>query len=70
MRVLTLVPLVLTAALLGQQASAPSPEQLLATKLEQPFLKHVAWSTDWDVARERAAQSKRLIFGYFTTAGY
>ena len=69
----TLVVLLLAALGRGQQeptAPAPTPEQQLQAKLAQPFLARHDWSTDYEVARARAAAGGKLIFGYFTTAGY
>ena len=69
-----LVPFVFAANAVGQQDPVaplpPTPEQQLQSKLAQPFLTRVDWITDYDLARERAAARRQLIFGYFTTAGY
>ena len=72
-----LVPLAFVAAVAAQDPSPPAPattpqqlEQQLKEKLAQPFLARGSWCTDYDVARERAAAEHKLVFGYFTTAGY
>ena len=58
------------AAQQDQPAPKPAtPEQLLQTKLREPFLQRVDWCTDYDLALQRAAQADKLVFGYFTTAG-
>ena len=49
---------------------AQTPEEQLRAKLASPFLKKASWHTDYDKALETAAETKKLIFGYFTTAGY
>ena len=54
-----------------QDAAAPAtPEEQLKQKLAQPFLARHDWTTDYDVAKARAAAGGKLVFGYFTTAGY
>lgn len=68
-----LMPLAFVAAVVAQAPDAPAPpsaEQLLREKLAQPFLARGSWCTDYDLARERATAQHKLIFGYFTTAGY
>ena len=35
-------------------------------KLAEPFLKNAEWVTDYDQALKTAAESKKLIFAYFT----
>jgi len=68
-----LVLLLLAALARGQQeptAPPPSAGQQLQQKLPQPFLARHDWSTDYDVAKARAAAGGKLVFGYFTTAGY
>lgn len=52
----------------GQEAADPA--QLLRAKLASPFLELADWTTDYDVARQRAKEREQLVFGYFTTAGY
>ncbi|MBK9387082.1 MAG: hypothetical protein IPN34_19885 [Planctomycetes bacterium] len=47
-----------------------TPEQRLQAKLAEPFLRQVDWCMDFDVARQRAAEAGKLVFGYFTTDGY
>jgi len=47
-----------------------SPAQQLQAKLAEPFLTQNDWITDYDLVRARAAAGGKLIFGYFTTAGY
>lgn len=66
------VAVVVAAVLLRGQDPEPgpqTPEQQLQAKLAQPFLQRAEWTTDWDTARQRAAERGRLILGYFTTAG-
>ncbi len=35
-------------------------------KIEAPFMEHALWHTDYDDAREEAAESGKPIFAYFT----
>lgn len=66
-----LVLLLLVAPGPCQQDAAPAtPEEQLKQKLAQPFLARHDWITDYDVAKARAVKSGKLVFGYFTTAGY
>ena len=51
-------------------AQRASPEEQLRTKLDEPFLKKAKWLTDYDQALTEAKRRRKLIFGYFTTAGY
>ncbi len=71
MSIRLLFALALAIPVAGQQDQpAPAtPEQLLQTKLQEPFLQRVDWCTDYDLALQRAAQADKLVFGYFTTAG-
>ena len=65
--------LVLASLLLAGMPAAQTdqtPEEQLQAKLASPFLKKANWYTDYDKARVAAANSGKLIFGYFTTAGY
>ena len=68
--------LVLASLLLAGMATAQTaqtdqtPEEQLQAKLASPFLKKASWHTNYDKARAAAADSGKLIFGYFTTAGY
>lgn len=68
-----LFALALAVPVAGQQdhpAPKPAtPEQLLQAKLAAPFLQRFDWTTDYDLALQRAAQADKLVFGYFTTAG-
>ena len=52
------------------QRNEPTPEQELEAKLASPFLKHASWEMDYDKAIATAKKEGKLIFGYFTTAGY
>ena len=66
-----LVILVLASSpLVAQGADRPPPEELLAAKLESPFLKKADWVLDFDLAMKKAREGKKPILGYFTTAGY
>ena len=56
--------------LLAGSLLAQTPEEQLQAKLASPFLKNASWHTDYNKAIEAAAQTEKLIFGYFTTAGY
>lgn len=47
-------------------AHAQSMEELLAAKLEKPFLKSVAWVHDFSDARRKAKAEDKVIFAYFT----
>ena len=47
-------------------AHAQSMEELLAAKLEKPFLKSVAWVHDFSAARRKAKAEDKVIFAYFT----
>lgn len=65
--------LVLAGLLVASTAAAQTdqtPEEQLQAKLASPFLKKASWHMDYDKARDAAADSGKLIFGYFTTAGY
>ena len=62
-----MIALALALVLLPQQQD---PAAQLTAKLASPFLRAAAWELDWDAARARARAQKKLIFGYFTTAGY
>ena len=59
----------LVASLPAQQAR-PSQDELLAQKLQSPFLQNGTWHTELQAARAAATASKQLIFGYFTTVNY
>ena len=52
------------------QTPRPSPEEQLRAKLAEPFLKKANWLLDYDTALAQAKRRGKLIFGYFTTAGY
>lgn len=54
----------------AQDADRPSPEELLAAKLQSPFLDKADWVLDFDAAMKKARDGKKPILGYFTTAGY
>lgn len=47
----------------------PSPAAALREKLASPFLRHADWTTDHAAALRTAKDEKKLILGYFTTAG-
>ena len=55
--------LVLAASLL---VSAQSMEEKRDKKLQLPFLKKAAWTTDYDQALAASKKAKKAIFGYFT----
>ncbi|MHC4078641.1 MAG: hypothetical protein ACYST0_09420 [Planctomycetota bacterium] len=65
---LVLASLLLAAMAAGQ--TDQTPEEQLQAKLASPFLKKASWHTNYDKACAAAAGSGKLIFGYFTTAGY
>ena len=46
--------------------SAQSMEEKRDKKLQLPFLKKAAWTTDYDQALASSKTSKKAIFGYFT----
>lgn len=60
----------LTPALLAQDGTPPDPAELLRIELASPFLKHAAWTTDYDEALQRAQKRGQLVFAYFTTTGH
>lgn len=64
------MPLLLLLAATLPAQDRPPPEEELRTKLASPFLKKAAWITDYDAALASAKKRRKLIFGYFTTAGY
>lgn len=37
-----------------------------AAKVAEPWFTSNAWTDDYDVARQRARESGKVIFGYFT----
>ena len=48
-------------------AFAEDPNQAkLDKKLSNEFAKKIAWEQDYDVAKQRAAESKKLVLAYFT----
>ena len=54
---------------MASPALAQSPEQLKALKdkkLAGAWLKNAGWITDYDAAKAKAAESGKLMFGYFT----
>jgi len=55
--------LLIAASLL---VSAQSMEEKRDKKLQLPFLKKAAWTTDYDQALAQSKTSKKAIFGYFT----
>jgi hypothetical protein len=62
-------PLPILLVLLGLCSAAGAQDDLqqkLDKKLDAPFLKKAAWSTDYDKALATAAESGRLLFAYFT----
>ena len=67
--IVAMVACLLLAGLVGAQTDQ-TPEEQLRAKLASPFLKKASWHLDYDKALATAAGSKKLIFGYFTTAGY
>lgn len=68
-RLLFVLALAIPVAGQQNQPATPTPEQLLAAKLREPFLQRVEWCTDYDLALQHAAKADKLVFGYFTTAG-
>lgn len=44
----------------------PTLEERLEAKLAEPWLRLADWTTDYDVARERARAEGKLILAYFT----
>ena len=66
-----LAAMLLPALAPAQSASTdPTPEEQLRAKLASPFLEKASWHLDYDAALAAAARDRKLIFGYFTTAGY
>ena len=55
--------LLIAASLL---VSAQSMEEKRDKKLQLPFLKKAAWTTDYDQALAASKKAKKPIFGYFT----
>jgi hypothetical protein len=55
--------LLLAASLLVSQQSL---EEKRDKKMQLPFLKKAAWTTDYDKALADSKASKKAIFGYFT----
>ncbi|MEM7167096.1 MAG: hypothetical protein AAF581_16660 [Planctomycetota bacterium] len=54
---------------LGVTASAVAQDDLVAKrdkKLAAEWLKKAEWFTDYDKARAKAAETNKLVFGYFT----
>lgn len=51
---------------LSSSAWAQSLEEKRDAKLAEAWLKNADWITDYDKAREKAADSGKLIFAYFT----
>ena len=64
MRTLLRLPLALLA--LATIVSAQDMESRLAEKLEKDFVKNAAWEMDFDAAKQKAKESGKLIFAYFT----
>jgi hypothetical protein len=58
--------LLLAAALPAQIADQGTLIERRAGKLESPFLENALWHTDYDDAREDAAESGKPIFAYFS----
>lgn len=69
MKTLVLATAVLLAGQLSAQQQGTTQEELQArfeAKLAKPFVGAGGWVSDYDLARERAAQEKKLLFIYFT----
>ncbi len=60
----------LAVSLLVTIASAAGAQETLEQKrdkkLQLPFLKKSAWTTDYDQALAESKKAKKAIFGYFT----
>ena len=65
-----LLGMLLSGPAAAQSATDPTPEEQLRAKLASPFLEKASWHLDYDKALAAAARDRKLIFGYFTTAGY
>ena len=61
----TLIPALVLAAM-SSAAFAQSMEERLDAKLKKDFVSAVAWEQDYDAARQKAQDSGKMIFAYFT----
>ena len=63
MRLATALSLV---GLLATTAFAQGMEAKLQEKLAKDFVKNADWVTDFDAAKQKAKESGKIIFAYFT----
>jgi hypothetical protein len=64
-----LVAALLASSALAQGRTPPSQEQLKenrANKVAEKWFTDAGWIDDYDVAREKASESGKLILAYFT----
>ena len=70
MRTTALLSLLLALGLFGSTRAGADEQEVLRQKLEaklaEPWLSAQDWTNDYDLARQRSAESGKLIFAYFT----